>query len=141
MNNAIVQREEQANDQGHPEFFIDLRKLPQRMEELFLHSAWLAGPIHLTHLPRSMRVLHISEILAHRTYVDYAKLPEGLVSAHVHYREGSVSRQSKLVSVSEERPDTRVKLCVLERKDILLRSAYAPELLKKEGWLLHLLVR
>ena len=69
-----------------------------------------------------MRLVLMSEVLAHPTVVDDGALPAGLISASVDYRRGSTRAQ--VIEVSGERADERVKLRHLAHAEYYHSSAH-----------------
>ena len=57
---------------------IDVRQLPQKMEELHIHNGWFAGKVQIFDLPPSMRFSHIRNTALHRAYIDTQRLPSTL---------------------------------------------------------------
>jgi len=63
---------------------IDLTKLPQGLEELYLYNNQLTGPIDLTKLPQGLEVLVLSYTRLTGT-IDLTKLPQGLKELDLSY--------------------------------------------------------
>ena len=103
----LVERQERKDQKRH-DLFVDLRKLPRRLEEFRLNSGFWAGPVRLANLPETLRLLHLTKILVYPTVVDNASLPEGLKSIIIDYCEGS--KNQKLISTDGAPVDNRVKL-------------------------------
>ena len=65
---------------------IDFRRLPPKMEELFMNPMIFRGPVFLTKLPEKMRLLYITtQLIARPVFVDNGSLPRGLVRVHIAY--------------------------------------------------------
>ena len=90
---------------------LDLRRLPQRMEEKIVMHHRLRGELRFDDLPKSLRYLFIHTApqlnqKAIEVFVDFALLPKALVSANVYV---SGHKQSlKIVAAGGTKPDARV---------------------------------
>ena len=63
---------------------IDFRRLPPKMEELFMNPVIFRGPVFLTKLPEKMRLLYITtQLISRPVFVDNGTLPGGLVRVHI----------------------------------------------------------
>ena len=66
---------------------IDFRRLPQKMEELFLNTVIFRGPVFLTELPETMRILYVTtQLIARPIFVDNAALPDELAHVFIAHR-------------------------------------------------------
>ena len=72
-------------DQKKPNYHIDLRRLPSRMEELILIASIIGRVINLRELPATMRFVYINHHPSHieAVYIDYDMLPKHIENVHV----------------------------------------------------------
>ena len=108
MNQHWLQVKRHKNFQKRCDLFIDLRRLPLKLEEFCLYNSWWAGPVHITDLPRLMRLLYIVGSLTHPTYVENKTLPEGLQEVIIEYDKKTSNEV--LISAKNETVDQRVKI-------------------------------
>ena len=87
--------------------FVDLNRLPSRMEELHLYNTPLHGKIQIFRLPDAMRVIDIGSAEIRKAYVNFECLPPNFVSMSISKVYLHLDRL-KIVGMGETQGDSRV---------------------------------
>ena len=86
-----------------------LSRLPKKIEELLLLGVALSGPLVLTKLPQSMRVVYLlAERMTFPIFIDSEALPKALKNVHVCFEKGS--NKAKKIHTFGRKRDSRFSI-------------------------------
>ena len=90
---------------------INLVNLPSKMEELVVISEWYRGIIYIDRLPKTMRLLQLSNWEHARAYVVLENLPESLEALCVsNFVQNSKKRGTRIIPAGRKKSDQRIML-------------------------------
>ena len=103
----LLMRECWVRTKGRPKRFVDLNRLPHKMEELHLFNTPLYGSIRIARLPETMRIVDIAAREGHTAKVYFEGLPKSLQSMVITLAN-TYGKGIKLVGIGERQADPRV---------------------------------
>ena len=94
--------------------YIDLSKLPEKMEALIIPGGWWSGPLVVKGLPSTMRLCHIANQELRKAYFDNTKLPASL---KFFYVSAVMSKHVKIMEVNGQKLDSRITTKIIDLSD------------------------
>ena len=89
---------------------IDLRRLPTKMQELFVIGGWYSGQVCLENLPQSMRITRLANAVITEAFIAHERLPVGIEGVSITRNLGANERAApvRLRPIGGVRKDARV---------------------------------